>query len=86
MDLTRHFGSYKLGKLRGTWYKDRNSAVQSSQRRWAGQYKKYVQYDFKFASVYRADGKCKKYIKISKYIMHNYILYKYILQYPPTPP
>ena len=37
-----HFSSYKPCKLRGTRLKGRNSAVQSSQLSWAGQYKKCV--------------------------------------------
>ena len=47
-----HFGSYKQSKLRGTWLKGQNSLVKSSKLSWAGQYKKYVQYNFKFTSVY----------------------------------
>ena len=35
---SRHFGSYKESKLRGTQRKGRYSAVTSSQRSWAGQY------------------------------------------------
>ena len=41
-------------KLRRTRSKGRNSAVQSSQLSWMGQYKKCVQYDFKFTTVYGA--------------------------------
>ena len=52
VNLRRHFGSYKPGKLRGTKHKGRNSAVQSSQFSWAGQYKKCVQYDFQFTLEY----------------------------------
>ena len=48
---SHHFGSYMPVKLRGTQHKGRNSAVKSSQLSWAGQYKKFVQYDFKFTSV-----------------------------------
>ena len=48
----RYFDSYKLGKLRGTRHIGRNSAVKSSQLSRAGQYKKSVQYDFKFTPVY----------------------------------
>ena len=47
----RHCGSYKPGKLRRLRHKSSNikqSAVQSSQFSWAGQYKKSVQYEFKF--------------------------------------
>ena len=44
---SRHFGSYKESKLRGTQRKGRYSAVKSSQLSWARQYKKGVQYDFK---------------------------------------
>ena len=47
-----NFGWYKPGKLWGTLHKGRNSAVQSSQLSLAGQYKKCVQYDFKFTPVY----------------------------------
>ena len=43
-----HFVSYKQRKLRGTRRKGRYSAVKSSQFIWSGQYKKCVQYDFKF--------------------------------------
>ena len=46
--MARHFGSYKPDKHRETRHKGRNSAVKSSQLNWAGQYKKWVQYDFKF--------------------------------------
>ena len=38
----------QTGKLRWTRHKGRNSAVQSIQLTWTGQYKKYVQYKFKF--------------------------------------
>ena len=41
-----------MGKLRGTQYKGRNSAVKFSQLSWAIQYKKCEQYDFKFTSIY----------------------------------
>ena len=47
-----YFGSYMPGKLRGTRHNSRNSAVQSNQPSWTGQYKKGVQYDFKFTPVY----------------------------------
>ena len=40
-----------MGKLKGTWFKGRNSTVKSSKLSWTGQYKKCVQYDFKFTSV-----------------------------------
>ena len=40
------------GKLRGTQRKGRYSAVKSSQLSWAGQYKKCLQYNFKFTSDY----------------------------------
>ena len=33
-------------------HKGQNSAVKSSQLSWAGQYKKWVQYDFKFTLEY----------------------------------
>ena len=50
---TRHFGSYQESKLRGTpRRKGRYSAVKSSLLSWAEQYKKCVQYDFKFTSEY----------------------------------
>ena len=39
------------GKLRGARHNSRNSAVQSNQPSWTGQYKKGVQYDFKFTPV-----------------------------------
>ena len=46
-------GSYKQSKLKITRLKGRYSAVLSSQLSWAWeQYKKCVQYDFKFTSVY----------------------------------
>ena len=47
-----HCGSYKPDKLRGTQHKGRNSAVQSSQLSWTGQYKKCVQYNLKSTVVY----------------------------------
>ena len=50
--FTRHFDSYKPGKLRRTRHKGRNGAVKSIQVRLAGQYKKCVQYGFKFTPVY----------------------------------
>ena len=40
------------------------SAVQSSQSRWTGQYKKCVQYNFKFTSIF--SGLCWKYYWHSK--------------------
>ena len=40
-----------MGKLRGTRYKDQNSAVQSSQPSWTGHYKQCVKYDFKLTLV-----------------------------------
>ena len=49
---TFHFGSYKPGKQWGTLHKGRNSVVKSSQLSWGEQYKKCVQYDFKFTSDY----------------------------------
>ena len=49
---SRHFGSYEQSKLSVTQRKGRYSAVKSSQLSWAGQYKKCVQYDFKFTSEY----------------------------------
>ena len=42
----------KKGKLRRTRYKGRNSTVHSIQLTWTGQYKKCVQYDFRFTSIY----------------------------------
>ena len=48
----RYFGVYKQSKLRGTQRKSRYNVVKSSQLSWAGQYKKCVQYDFKFTSEY----------------------------------
>ena len=51
-NLLCHLGSYKLGKPRSTLPKGRHSAAESSQLRRAGQYKRYVQYNFKFTSVY----------------------------------
>ena len=47
-----HFGSYNMGKLRGLRYKGRISLAHSSQSRWTGQYKKFVQYNFKSTSIY----------------------------------
>ena len=41
-----------MDKLRGLRHKGRISAAQSSQSRWTGQYKKCVQYDFKFTSIH----------------------------------
>ena len=52
--ISRHFGSYKPGELRKIWHKGLISAVKSSQLSWAGQYKKCVQYDFKFTLEYSA--------------------------------
>ena len=50
---SHHFGSYKPGKLRETTrHKGRNSAIESSQLSWVELYKKCVQYDFKFTTVY----------------------------------
>ena len=46
-----HFGSYKRGELREKRPKSRNSALKTSQLSWAGQYKKCVQYDFKFTTA-----------------------------------
>ena len=37
--ISRHFGSYKQSKLRGTQRKGQYSAVKSTQFSWAGQYK-----------------------------------------------
>ena len=51
-DISRHFVSYTQSKLRGKKRKGRYSEVKSSQLSWAGQYKKCVQYDFKFSSEY----------------------------------
>ena len=39
---TRHFGSYKQSKIRGTQLKGRYSAVKFSQLSWEGQYKQCV--------------------------------------------
>ena len=50
--ISRPFGSYRLGKHRGTWHKGQNSLVKSSEPSWAGKFKKCVQYDFKFTPVY----------------------------------
>ena len=50
--ISRHFGLVKKGKLRETRHKGINSAVQSSQLNWTGQYKKSVQDKFKFTLVY----------------------------------
>ena len=44
--------SYSMGKLRGLQHKGWISAVQSSQSRWTGLYKKCVQYNFKITSIY----------------------------------
>ena len=49
--VSRHFGSTEPGKLRGTRHKGRNSAVKSNQLSFAGQYKKFVQYNFKLTLV-----------------------------------
>ena len=54
LSISCHFGSYKLGKLRETRHKGRNSTVNQCQHFRAGQYKKCVQYDFKFTPVYLA--------------------------------
>ena len=51
LSISRHLGSYKTDKFRGTQHKGGNTAVQSSQLSWAGQCKKCVQYDFKLTSV-----------------------------------
>ena len=48
--IPRHFSLYKESKLRGLQCKCRYGAVKSSQLSCAGQYKKCVQYDFKFTS------------------------------------
>ena len=40
-----------MGKLRGACLKSRNSAVQSTDLSWTGQYKTCVQYDYKFTPV-----------------------------------
>ena len=50
--VSRHVGSYNMGKLRGLRHKGRISAAQSSYSKWTGQYKKCVQYDLKFTSIY----------------------------------
>ena len=50
---TRHFGSDNSDKR--TRHKGRNSAVQSNQSSWAGQYKKCAQYDLKFTPVYSVE-------------------------------
>ena len=52
MHNPRHFGSYKQSKPKETQSKGRYSAVISSQLSWAGQYKKCVQYNFKFTPEY----------------------------------
>ena len=52
--ISLHFGLYKESKLRGTQRKSLciQHAVKSSQLIWTGQYKKCVQYNFKFPPVY----------------------------------
>ena len=52
VQCTRHYGSYKPGKLRGTRQKGRKIAVKSSQLGWEEQYRKCVQYNIKFTPVY----------------------------------
>ena len=50
--ITRHFGSYKQSKLRGTRRIGRFSAVKSSQLSCAGQDKKCKQYNIKLTLEY----------------------------------
>ena len=49
-------GLYKQSKLRGTQRKGRNRAVKSGQSKQCVQYKKCVQYDFRFTSEYSEWG------------------------------
>ena len=51
-ESARHVGSYKPGKLRVARHKGRNCLVKSGQLSWAGQYKKFVQYECKCTPVY----------------------------------
>ena len=51
--ITLHFFHIsRVNSKEGKRHKGRNSAVQSSLLSWAGQYKKCVQYNFKFTPVY----------------------------------
>ena len=64
----RHFGSYKESKLSVTRRKGRNSTVKSCQLSWAGQYKKCIQYNFKFTSE-NSDPKIKWFTEPSLWIV-----------------
>ena len=77
---TRHFGSYKQNKIRGTQHKGPvnlagqdstisvYSTVKSSQLSWAGQYNKCVQYDFVYEVYFRIHtvGINKKTLSLAK--------------------
>ena len=53
-------------KQEGAGHNGQNSALQSSQLSWSGQYQKCVQYDIKFTPVYSDTIYCHN--KLNKYL------------------